>query len=128
MDSFEKKIKLLRQLKEKLIVFLDELIELLPNHSQDLVNLRIHFLDSIPMETVMDIMIERMLPNKSMIEQRKDVFFLEQNDIFSGLSDDGVSYFRTIWTSKELDDDDKAAIWDWFIFFLKLTEAYKKLG
>ena len=37
-------------------------------------------------------------------------------------------YFKTLWTSEKIDEDDKKAIWEWFDTFIFLSEKYIKVS
>jgi hypothetical protein len=122
------RFELLKIFQENLIKFIDEIIELLPPTSKgDIIMLRILFIDSFPMEDAMKIFSERILPHTKMVLERDENFFLNCEDLFAGIKKDKVSYFKDLWLSKELDDENKEIIWDWFTYFLKLAQKYNSL-
>jgi hypothetical protein len=125
MDKLQQRVKCLQSLKENLIKFIDELMMLLPKE-KDLLLLRTLFMD-FPMEEAMNIMIDRVVPYEDIIVNKNDKFFLECTDIFEGIGDHKVSYFKELWQSQQLCDDDKEAIWVWFQYFLKLGKKYKSI-
>jgi len=126
MEALEQKVKILKNLKTKMIEFLDQLYQLLPAE-KDLITLRILFMDQIPMEDAMEIMINRVLPYATYIQTKNEKFFLECTDIFEGIGDHKVSYFKTLWQSEELDEQDKEDLWVWFNYFLTLGKKYKAI-
>lgn len=115
---------ILKLFKVKIVEFLDALIEQFPNEG-DFILLRVILAEQVPMDQVIQIFANRILPYKQMVISRNEKFFLECEDVFSGVGQDKVSYFKNIWTSGNLDDDDKDNIWQWFNLFLTLTENYK---
>lgn len=117
---------ILHRFKKVIIQFIDELIELFPKES-DLIIMRVFFGDQIPVKTIADSFVQHVLPHKEMISSRNEKFFLdEQNNIFGMIDSGKVVHFKRLWTSKNLDNDDKNAIWSYFDIFIKLIEAYKK--
>jgi hypothetical protein len=116
----------LKFFKDKLILFLDCLMDLLPSE-KDLVILRVLFENQIPMETAIQIFSSRIIPYRKMVEQRDERFFLECTDLFSGIKKDKVSYFKDLWQSDDLTEDDKVELWKWFNLFLKIALKYESL-
>jgi hypothetical protein len=127
MSSQNSKIALLSLFKDKLIEFIDALIELLPNEG-DLILLKIMFQTQIPLEQAMQIFSSRIMPYADMVEAKDERFFLETTDLFAGIRRDKVSYFKDIWQSKEMTNEDRDALWQWFNFFLKLAKRYTALS
>ena len=122
------RFELLKIFQENLIKFIDEIVELLPPASKgDIIMLRILFIDSFPMEDAMRIFSERILPHSKMVLARDESFFLNCEDLFSGIKKDRVSYFKDLWLSEELNDENKEIIWEWFTYFLKLSLKYNSL-
>jgi hypothetical protein len=122
------RFELLKIFQENLIKFIDEIVELLPATSKgDIIMLRILFIDSFPMEDAMRIFSERILPHSKMVLARDEKFFLNCEDLFSGIKKDKVSYFKDLWLSEELNDENKEIIWEWFTYFLKLSVKYNSL-
>ena len=111
--------------KNNLLAFLDDLIELLPNEG-DLWILRVMFENQIPVEQSMKIFAERILPYKNMVLNKDERFFIECTDLFSGIKKDKVSYFKDLWQSQRLTNEDKKTLWDWFTLFLKLAIKYEQ--
>ncbi len=117
------KILLLSQLKEQLVLFFDELIELLPLES-DLVIIRIFINDKIPITDVMNYVIRKLIPLKNLVQTTDDKFFINNNILFEQLDQHKVNHFKRIWTTGNLDSDDKKTIWKWFATFIYLAEKY----
>lgn len=118
-------LNFLTLLKDNLVKFLDSLIELLPNEG-DLLIIRFFLKDKIPTIDIMNYVVNKLLPLKNLIETKNDTFFLNNNILFEQLDKNKVNYFKNIWTEKYLDDQDKDAIWSWFLTFVKIAELYKK--
>jgi hypothetical protein len=119
------KLELMAFFQKNVIQFLDCLIELLPNEG-DLIILRVMFENQIPVEQSMNIFSSRIIPYKMMVESRDERFFIECTDLFAGVKKEKVSYFKDLWQSNTLTNDDKNALWKWFQLFLKLALKYEK--
>jgi hypothetical protein len=119
-------LKLLTDFRTNLVAFLDELIEQFPNEG-DLVVFRIFICDQIPIVDVMNMFVSRVLPLKEMVTQRNTKFFLENDVLFDQINTTKVSYFKTLWSSNKLDDEDRATIWRWFDLFITFAERYHAL-
>lgn len=120
------KIELLMIFKDNLIKFLNAIIEQFPDEG-DFVILRIMLSDQIPIEDAMKIFSDRIHPYVYMIKNKDERFFLESTDLFEGLAKDRVNYFRNIWLSKQLNDEDRDELWKWFRLFANLAVKYKEL-
>jgi hypothetical protein len=114
--------QILGKFQNSLVSFFDELIEMFPNEGE-FVALRILVKDRIPITQIIGY-FESVLQNKEImtsIERRDDQFFLT-NVLFSKIGN--VDLFKNLWTSSQLDQDDKKAIWNWVDAFMKLTKQY----
>jgi len=131
-------IKILKQFKNALISFLDELIEQFPTEG-DLVIFRIFLKDRVPIVSVLNYFVLRILPLKTMVVERDEDFFLNKCKLFESLGTvekkGKVNRFKKLWRSKCLDDDDKQVVWNGltllFIFLnniKKVNLAYNKYG
>lgn len=122
-------IKILKQFKNALISFLDELIEQFPTEG-DLVIFRIFLKDRVPIVSVLNYFVLRILPLKTMVVERDEDFFLNKCKLFESLGTvekkGKVNRFKKLWRSKCLDDDDKQVVWKWFDSFIYLSEQYQK--
>ena len=118
-------LELLRNLQTQLVIFFDELIDLLPNEP-DLVVVRIFIKDKIPIVDIMSYIAEQLVPLKGMVEKRDDNFFVNHNILFEKLDDRKVNHFKRLWTSGQLDKENKETIWKWFYAFIYLAERYSR--
>lgn len=129
-------IEILKQFKLSIISFLDECIEqfspiLDMKTKANLVIFRIFLKDQIDINTVMDQFIENIFPYRPMIKQRNEDFFLNHCSLmdpstYAPSNKEHVNYFKKIWMSEKVDEDDKKAIWEWFDMFVILSEKYQK--
>lgn len=119
------KLQILLDFKKNLVAFLDELIQQFPEEG-DLIVLRIFLNDQVPIEEVMSSFAEKCLPLKDVIKKRDESFFLNENVLFSKIDQNKVNHFRRLWTSKKLDNEDRAVIWAWYDAFILLAEKYVK--
>jgi hypothetical protein len=117
------RIELLIQLKDQLIIFFDELIDLLPEEP-DLVIVRIFLKDRIPITDVMEYITDSLVPLKNLIKERDDNFFLDHNILFEKLDDNKVNHFKKMWSNNSLDRETKNTMWLWFDSFIYLAEKY----
>ena len=118
-------LQILKEFKQQLVVFFDQLIGLFPTNS-DLVIARIFLKDQIPVISIMKLFILRLLPLKEMIYAKDSNFFINNNNLFEELDMNKVNQFKKIWRSTTLDDDDREAIWKWFFLFITFSEKYQK--
>ena len=122
-------LEILKQFKQTIISFLDELIDQFPKEP-DLVIFRIFLKDRLPIVNVMNYFVHKVLPLKNMVSERNEDFFLNHctlmEDIQSKEKRGKVNNFKKLWRSDRLDDDDKKIMWDWFDSFIFLAEKYQK--
>lgn len=121
------KQSILNDFKKYLVEFVDELIQTVPSEGQ-LVIVRYIVKDKVPIETIMDMCVDKLIKFKPKIKNRDPSFFLEENDIFEGIPIDISGKIRTIWESGNLDIEDKDALFRWFEMFVVLAEKYKNLS
>ena len=119
-------IKLLGEFRNNLVSFLDELIEQFPAEG-DLVAIRIFLADQVPIVDIMHMFVKRVLPIRDMAKARDEKFFLENDVLFVQASSTKVSYFKELWISSMLDEDDRQTIWRWFDLFINISDKYNKL-
>lgn len=121
--------EILKQFKNALISFLDELIGQFPAEG-DLVIFRIFLKDRVPIHNVLNYFVMKILPLKDMVKERDEDFFLNKCDLFEGIGDTEnkgkINRFKMLWRSESLDDDDKKVVWEWFDSFIYLSEKYQK--
>ena len=120
------KIDLLRKFKDNILKFFTRLSERFPEEP-DFLALKIMFTIEIPIEDAMIIFCKRIIPNATMLENKDERFFLECTDLFEGIQKEKVHYFKDLWQSPHMTQDDKDVMWDWFQFFLKLARAYSRV-
>jgi len=121
------KFEILKLFRQKLIEFLDALVEKLPKE-RDIVVLRVLFSDQIPIEKAIEVFSSRILPYEDMVINKDERFFLECSDLFEGVKGDKVHYFKNLWTSPTFTEEDKEVLWQWFKCFLKLALKYKAIN
>ena len=117
--------EILTEFKRQLLNFLDELIDQFPSE-EDLIVVRVFLADQIPIASVMSYFITEVLCLKEFVVNKNEAFFLNNNVLFGYLDKNKVNYFKRMWRSGNLDDDDKAVIWAWFMTFISLAEKYQK--
>jgi len=123
------KIELLMQLKTQMVNFLDELIESFPLES-DFVIFRIFVKDQASTQDIMEYVTTKLCPLKEMVQKRDEKFFLERNPLFENMEKTKkhkVDYFKEIWKSDKLDDQDREAMWQWFLTFIAIGNKYKEM-
>lgn len=122
-------LEILKQFKQTLISFLDELIDQFPKEP-DLVIFRIFLKDRVPVVNVMNYFVLKILPLKSMVSERNEDFFLNHCSLFEDVQNHEkkgkINHFKKLWRSELLDNEDKKVVWDWFDSFIFLTEKYQK--
>jgi hypothetical protein len=118
--------EILIQLKTQLVNFLDELIESFPSEP-DFVIFRIFVNDRLPILDIMKYIVANLCPLHDMIKNRDEKFFLNHNILFEKFNEDEnnkVNHFKKLWTSSQLDKDDKEVIWRWFQSFVFLGNKF----
>lgn len=119
-----------QDLKTQLLNFMNEIVLQFEESDkeilQDLIVARLG-LSIFPPSTIMEYVIEEILPLKDVIKIRDDKFFLCNNILFSKLNKNKVDCFKKIWMSEKLDEDEKMVIWSWIDLFVKLAEKYEKV-
>jgi len=121
-------IEILKQFKNGLIAFIDELINQFPQEG-DLVMIRIFLKDRFPIVSIMNNFVLKILPLKKMIKDRNEDFFLNHCQIFNDINDmnkNKINRFKMLWRSPLLDKEDKKVVWEWFDSFIYLSEKYQK--
>ena len=128
MSSSSEETEILVEYRKQLLLFFDELIGQFP-HEGDLVVVRLFLANQIQIKDVMDMFLFKLTTNdselKKMVKERNERFFLEHS-LFDELGKDKANHFKRLWRSGQLDDDDKAVIWNWIDAFVYLSEKYAK--
>jgi hypothetical protein len=117
------KIELLQLFRNNIIQFFSSLNDKFPSEP-DFMLLKFMFQIDIPIEDAVIIFCKRILPHAKMVETQDDRFFLECTDLFEGIRREKVHYFKDLWQSPTITDEDKTVIWKWFKLFLKLAQKY----
>ena len=116
-------IVILKRFKDNLVIFMDELIATLPEEA-DLIIARIFIKDQVPIQDIMNFVIMNILPLSEHIKNKEEKVFLTNSSIYQGVSSEKVLYYKNLWFSGELDEDDKETIWAWLNNFIMMTERY----
>jgi phosphoglucomutase len=119
-------IQILTQMRDSLVTFFDELIELMPLEG-DIVVIRFFIADKIPMIDIMEHIVENILPLFDLVKAKDERFFLENNILFDALDGNKVNYFKNLWVSGTIDKEDKDVIWKWFSTILIMAQRYSKI-
>ena len=118
---------LLHAFKTNLLNFMNELIEQFPTETK-FIFARMFIKDQMTPEQCMQHFVTGVLPMKTYIQNRDEIFFLQTSEISNYEANQHViQSIRDLWTSSNLDDEDKEVIWNWFDFFLNLAEKYTNL-
>jgi hypothetical protein len=120
--------QLLNILKTQLLLFLDELIGILPEE-QDFVVMRFLAKDQVPITLVMEYIITHIVPLEPYVENKDERFFLNHNISFIDMADHGdkVDHFKRVWQAST-DEEDKEMIWNWFHYFIQIGKKYQYLN
>jgi len=129
MDE-ELRIKYVRDFRDQLVIFLDELIDQFPLEG-DFVIIRIFIKDQLPMFDVIGRFIRDLLPLKEQVTKRDTGFFIKNTLLYTGasLASEKVNHFKELWLSDKLDDNDREIVWKWMDLFISIADKYyKKFG
>lgn len=107
--------------KTTCVKFIEDLIQVFPKE-KDLLVAKFLLEKTIPIQDVLKIFLQRIRPLKEKIKARDDKFFLENNNIFSGLQDNDVIHFKKLWESDKLTPEDRDIIWLWIDKLLLTAE------
>lgn len=124
------KPELVKLFKERLLTFLDMLIEQFPKE-RDFPLLKLGI--NTRMVSVKDTLKEFttvIIPHKDMVINKDEDFFLTKcSSLLSGtnVTNDEMDHFKKIWTSEGLTEDDKENLWKWFKLFLDIAIQYDKV-
>jgi hypothetical protein len=111
------------ELQKSLITFFDELTEQFPQEP-DFILIRIAIKDTISPLDIMKFFIVKILPEKELIQQHSDTFFVEKNSLFS-MGNFNSEVFKKLWLTK-IDEENKIIIWKWLDLFIRIVEKYQK--
>jgi hypothetical protein len=123
----DRKLQIMMEFRNQLVTFLDELIDQFPQEG-DFVIIRIFIKDQIPIADVIGRFIRDLLPLREQVNVRDEKFFLQNTLLYTGASvaTDKVNHFKHLWLSEQLDDKDRAIIWEWMDVFISLAGKYHK--
>lgn len=117
---------ILKDLRDNLIIFLDELIEIVPSEA-NFVIIRVFVKDEAPMIDIVNFIIQKIFPIRDKVKRRDESFFLDNDILFAFLnrikSTSNPDHFKNIWNNI-FTEDDKATTWLWFDQFIRLTDKY----
>ena len=126
------KEELVRIFKERLEAFLNVLIDQFPSE-KDFVILQLGIRgEIIPSEKTLFNFTKAIIPYKDMVLNKDKEFFLTKCDtvLLSMYSDKlknkNTNYFKRIWGSETLTEDDRNNLWKWFKLFLNIAIEYDK--
>jgi len=122
------KVYYMREFRNQLVRFLDELIEQFPQ-MPEFVIFRIFVKDQAPAADVIGRFIRDLLPFRDQVKQRNDNFFLEHSVMYmekKGYKNGkkNADYFSQIWNGDQLDDEDRKIIWEWMDLFMEIAGKY----
>lgn len=120
------KIDLLIKFKNTLVSFIDEIIEQFPQDS-DLIICRIYIKDQIPTENLINMFIKYFLPQKQLVMNKDEEFFLNGTKEFFEDLNIKSNVFQKVWLSNVLDDDDRDIIWEWINSIITIVDKYNNL-
>lgn len=120
------KIDLLIKFKNTLVSFIDEIIEQFPQDS-DLIICRIYIKDQIPTENLINMFIKYFLPQKQLVANKDEEFFLNGTKEFFEDLNIKSNVFQKVWLSNVLDDDDRDIIWEWISSIITIVDKYNNL-
>ena len=125
MDCESEKLTLMKDFREQLVNFLDEIIEQFPMES-DFVLIRMFIKDQVPVHDVLGRFIKDILPLKDYVKRRDESFFLDNQILYidGNINEDRIDHFKNLWKSDSLDTDDKDTIWKWMDCFIKIANKY----
>jgi len=125
MDCESEKLTLMKDFREQLVNFLDEIIEQFPMES-DFVLIRMFIKDQVPVHDVLGRFIKDILPLKDYVKRRDESFFLDNQILYidGNINEDRIDHFKNLWKSDCLDVDDKDTIWKWMDCFIKIANKY----
>ena len=112
---------ILTHFKTNLVKFIDELVEQFPEE-EDLIMAHILLKsDQIPITSVFDKFMKFIVPQKDRINNRDSGFFLSDDDIFTQISPSRKGTMKRMWSSPNIDDEDREIIWQWLDTLLHIT-------
>lgn len=129
METEQGKLYYMKEFRNHLVQFLDELIEQFPQEP-NFVIMRIFIKDQVPVASVIGRFIRDILPYREQATKRDDKFFKEHPFLFMSSKDvenvgqQNIDYFTKLWDSNALDENDRRIIWDWIDIFMGFGHKY----
>lgn len=127
------KEELIRIFKDRFEAFLNVLIDQFPNE-KDFVILQLGIRgEVISPEKVLINFSKAIVPFKEMVLNKDEDFFLTKFDsvllsLYSDkLKNKNTNYFKRIWTTPTLNEDDRNSLWKWVKLFLNIVIEYDKV-
>lgn len=127
--DYRGKLYYMKEFRNHLVQFLDELIEQFPNEP-NFVIMRIFIKDQAPVEAVMGRFIRDILPFRKQAQERDHKFFIDHPFLFLSDEDvdsvgkENINYFTQLWQSDVLDESDREIIWSWLDIFMEFGHKY----
>ena len=127
LEHLSQQVKLLQRLKEGLLTFFDELIQILPEEQYFLI-MRFFIQEQVPIVDVMKYIHSNLEPTETYVDNRDENYFKTHAVMFEKLRDyeDNLNYFRRLWESTD-DPENKEAVWLWLKHFIQLSKDYHLL-
>ena len=118
-------IDILNKFKTHLVLFLDELNEIIPDDG-DLLTLTVFVNDQYPILDLINNFILYLYPHKDKVKSRDDKFFLNKKDLFTSIKPETLEKFKELWRSNHIASEDKTSIWNWADLLYRIGEEYVK--
>ena len=125
MPQITKKEEFLKVLKPQIFLLIDDIKSMSPPIKHPMWFMVKQFFMELSDEDVMNHIIQNVLPYKAKIFKEDENFFISNEKIFGKLPRTEVDFFRKI--VKDLDNEDKEGLWNYFKVFVALAEGYKKI-
>jgi len=112
--------------KENLLEFFSELVIQFPKEA-DFILLRI-ILKEMSADVLINHFIKDILHLKDKVIQRDSTFFLENQLLYldANIDEKKTNHFKELW-QKDIDDEDRDTIWEWFDVLINISEQYTRL-
>jgi predicted RNA-binding protein YlqC (UPF0109 family) len=121
MDSIE----LLREMRQNLLDFLDDLMVILPDE-KDLIWFHVFVKNQVPMVDVVQYIVKNIVPLEPRVLARDDEYFKTHAVLFEKLGNfqTEVNRFKMLWDANQ-NPDDRETIWRWLLRFIELGKQYQ---
>lgn len=100
--------------------------QMFPKHEGTIEAVKFFFDNMLPHE-IMKHVIDRVLPWEDQITERNENFFIENKNIFGGLSDNDIDFYSRMVKNGEVNDEQKEEIFDFFIVFVECAKQYQNI-